>query len=752
MRLGFVLLGLLSIGGLSMGQDLASVERTIAKEPSYETAAPKYALLVFGEKLTTKVWLVLDGDVLYADLNGNGDLTESSEKIAKTDLGNKLVIDGTLHFDVKEIREGELTHRGFYLTVQPAKRLPAPVLEFRRLIEKEASAVAYRIGGQLQMADARGTGVDGRKKVLAWSDAQGALQFANKAEDAPVIHLGGKPKLALSGEHELVIGRAKDISLGIGAKGLGAGSTAWIESNEIPKGIPLLVEAAFSSSSSEASAPLQVNASVADRYSTFYMLGEILTPETATPGVATVQVRLAESNRAKTEPETFSIKVVEPRTEVKLALVTKRLVKQLIFGHREAIVGQLKFSPDGSRLFGVDYPGGLFTVWDVKTGEALVEVETGAGLRGSGDFGHVTPNWKTLYIWFDPARRIKQIEIDGNPGIQASYGGALRGWSLETGEEIALMQHDPPHGGDHSVAAPDASWITTHEDIPGDYTRAAWGQHGYRTSIWDLASQSSRPIGGPGEFPILASADNRFLAMWSNDRRSFQWYDILTAEPLWKYDGGEGFQAVPTCSTSDGKGLIVAVAKRDPKTFAYLGSWLKVIDLENGTEKSSFEVDAKLGSGARQIANQLNRNLLEIVRYEFANSTLRRIDSRLMEEKDGKFQELVRVEFPSGNAQMTPNISRMALSPNGELAALLVAGYPIGGNQDPSRVDPLPFPQPQLWIIDVSAGKVIEKCDLPQGLPNCVAFSPDGKTIAATGNGRVNLIDVADLVGAKSHK
>src|SRR5437870_12141796 len=59
--------------------DLSKVDRTIKKEPAYK-GKPKYCLLVFGLEAKTRVWLVLDGATLYADMNGNGDLTEPGER------------------------------------------------------------------------------------------------------------------------------------------------------------------------------------------------------------------------------------------------------------------------------------------------------------------------------------------------------------------------------------------------------------------------------------------------------------------------------------------------------------------------------------------------------------------------------------------------------------------------------------------------------------------------------------------------
>lgn len=61
--------------------DLSQVDRSLRKEPVYESKRPQYCLLVFGPRAEPRVWIVLDGDVLYLDRNGNGDLTEPGERL-----------------------------------------------------------------------------------------------------------------------------------------------------------------------------------------------------------------------------------------------------------------------------------------------------------------------------------------------------------------------------------------------------------------------------------------------------------------------------------------------------------------------------------------------------------------------------------------------------------------------------------------------------------------------------------------------
>src|SRR5262249_14943460 len=77
----------LALGSLpASATDLTKIDRTIAKEPAYKNK-PKYCLLVFGPEAKFRVWLVIDGDTLYVDRNGNGDLTEPGEAVTRPPEG-----------------------------------------------------------------------------------------------------------------------------------------------------------------------------------------------------------------------------------------------------------------------------------------------------------------------------------------------------------------------------------------------------------------------------------------------------------------------------------------------------------------------------------------------------------------------------------------------------------------------------------------------------------------------------------------
>src|SRR5439155_8913144 len=104
------------LAGPLFAVDLAKIDRTILKEPAYKSKSVKYCLLVFGPEAKTRVWLVLDGDTLYVDRNGNGDLTEEGERVAaKSDRFRR---EGDMTFEVGDLRDGKLLHKNFNVQVR----------------------------------------------------------------------------------------------------------------------------------------------------------------------------------------------------------------------------------------------------------------------------------------------------------------------------------------------------------------------------------------------------------------------------------------------------------------------------------------------------------------------------------------------------------------------------------------------------------------------------------------------------------
>jgi hypothetical protein len=217
------------------GADLSQIKRSLVKEPVYHSQ-PKYCLLVFGPEAKTRVWLVQDGDVLYVDRNGNGGLTEPSKKVhAETQDKDQ----ASYSFRVGDIAEGSRRHKDLMVAVAKIDYLADSEPSVKSLLAKNANARGYTITCEVEMPGWKGAGVGGRVQQRAlFQDVNGVLQFADKPQDAPVVHFGGPWQIAFFSRQQLMLGRETDVVLGVGTPGIGAGSTAWIDyEGVVPEGV-----------------------------------------------------------------------------------------------------------------------------------------------------------------------------------------------------------------------------------------------------------------------------------------------------------------------------------------------------------------------------------------------------------------------------------------------------------------------------------------------------------------------------------
>jgi hypothetical protein len=139
-------IALLTVNLPGNAADLSKIDRILGKEPVYQSR-PKYCLLVFGPEGKTRVWLVVDGDVLYADCKGNGDLTGKDQRFPK---------QGT----------------SFFVDTMPASHAGHP---FK--LRLDVNKTSYKI--QCFTRDSPGL------------RTSGVLLFADRPEDAPVVHFEG---------------------------------------------------------------------------------------------------------------------------------------------------------------------------------------------------------------------------------------------------------------------------------------------------------------------------------------------------------------------------------------------------------------------------------------------------------------------------------------------------------------------------------------------------------------------------------
>jgi hypothetical protein len=186
---------------------LQHVDRRIQKEPTYVAKRPLYGLLVFGPEAQKRIWIVLDHskpetenyDLLYVDLNTNGDLTESAEHQVGAMEGNQI----RFHFpDLKDPATGAV-HTRFGARVSGGS---APTV-----------MVSLLWRGQLKMGGGYPQDPD-----------DGYLRFGDKPANAPVLWVNGDGPFRFQRWYggKLPIGGEDDFKVFVGQQGVGA-SAFW---------------------------------------------------------------------------------------------------------------------------------------------------------------------------------------------------------------------------------------------------------------------------------------------------------------------------------------------------------------------------------------------------------------------------------------------------------------------------------------------------------------------------------------------
>lgn len=188
--------------------DLSRIERTIARQPVYVSNAPTSCLLVFGLEARTRIWLVHDGDYLYVDRNGNGDLTEPGKKLTKT---------SNSYFDVGEITsaDGKTSHGHLRVRV-----------------------MSYGVLMDLAVA--------GKRQQFVGYDPLDRFTFGARPEEAPVAHFDGPLTIRWYARPPVFVpGKYNRFNLSVGSPGIGKGSFVAVACCCRPAGAPLIARVDF---------------------------------------------------------------------------------------------------------------------------------------------------------------------------------------------------------------------------------------------------------------------------------------------------------------------------------------------------------------------------------------------------------------------------------------------------------------------------------------------------------------------------
>jgi WD40 repeat protein len=416
---------------------------------------------------------------------------------------------------------------------------------------------------------------------------------------------------------------------------------------------------------------------------------------------------------------------------VKLEAVSPRLRRALIHPNRTAVLVGLRFAPDGKRIVAGDYPGGVIQVWDADSGKQLTRIETGHGYRGSGEYLFLCPHCKTVYVSREKRNRAR-VQKDGKRLIRWEPTGDVRAWDLDTGKLRATFEHRPARGISAMLLSPDGRTLVTFEELPGESA----GPPEQAATLWDVRTKQKRSLAGEPQYWAVFSPDGKTLAspgQTKEGRLTVQLVEVATGHQKRTIQIDKNARRVGYIAFApDGK--LLAGQVRGPKDH---GDCLKFWDPATGRELASF-------------AGEKN-NLFLFMAFSPDGQTLAVTNGRRQQGKlflfDVPGKKLARTVLLRENGSLAPPV----FSPDGKWLAVAAQVVP----NDRSGGDPTPedLPQPRIHLIEPASGAVRETIVCPQAFTRSLCFSPDGKTLASGGNGRVLLWDLAKSpIGARTDR
>jgi hypothetical protein len=191
---------------------LGKIERKITKEPNY-TGSPRYALLILGADARAKVWMVEDGNHLYIDKNGNGDLTDDGPPITQSNL-RRFQVEKGLHRDCKYVLD-----------------------EFQPAGGPRVTDFCLRRWNDADKEDSYGLSLTLDGKVPMYAGWFGTF-WASSPDAVPLVHFGGAVRPVTLGCREIVLDSTPDrLGIGFVNRTAGDGTTTYLSIDALPKSV-----------------------------------------------------------------------------------------------------------------------------------------------------------------------------------------------------------------------------------------------------------------------------------------------------------------------------------------------------------------------------------------------------------------------------------------------------------------------------------------------------------------------------------
>lgn len=715
----FTISAVLALAGGATAAEPWTADRTVGREPTYKSKAPKYLMVAFGPEGKDRVWFVQDNDVLFADRNGNGDLTDPGEAVpAKKPREGVTPDEGEFTFEVGSLTVGGRTHKGFTVFVAPLAAFASESPEAKTVLAQDPKATVVQVRGDVDVTGLKGGGIEGRVSFEAgFTDAGGALRFAEKRAEAPVVRFGGPLEVTFYGRLPAMrTGRSGEFVLVVGTPGAGPGTFAMVQHTDTaPEGAHPVAEVVFPPPKA-GTTPTRTRYELKERCCGVNFYGPVQAADTAGSGPATVTISFDNWKGAKVAPTTHQVQVLPPRA-AKTEPVSPALAATLVHPDRKAVLGSITFSADGARLFAAGYPSGVVQVFDVAGRKELRRIETPSGLRGTDRYALLTPDWKTLYVPTE-TQRVKSAEVDGKSVTQVEFTGVVRVWDMTTGDELAPLR--PPEGSGAMFArlSPDGKTLVCSERP--NFNVDSGKRPSNVTAVWDLATRTRRKLGDGFQVPVFNPRDRAMIVQQTDAVRVLDAATFREQAELKYPDKDRRF--FPICVAPDGTIVAISVGGkkgaphevwfRDAKTLEDRGKFVAEGDAERyGWTSGEFSPDGKhcvLALSNRAVVWDVkSQKVARTVTFETANHT----------GSDAVF------------------------SPDGRLAAVSwIPKFEVNGrNRDP---DPQDYPQPRVAVFETTGDAAPRTFIAPHGFLGGLAFSPDGKTLAFGSCGGVHLFDL----------